>query len=142
MSVSFVLLAVVSLAGLAATGPLDTASGAGSLQAGADSGNVIVVEEQRLSASDVADTTLVMERGRTTRIEIEIRANGSFKSYLNGLDSDFGTWNIRDELVCFEGRMRGDFCAPNLAGKRPGDRWVGTSRIDGRRYEFRLREGA
>jgi len=137
MNVLFVSLAVVAL-----SSPTETLSGADPLQADTGSENVIVVEERRLSASDVADTTLVMQRGRSTRIEIEIRANGSFKSYLNGLDSDFGTWNIRKDLVCFEGRMRGDFCAPNLAGKRPGDRWVGTSQIDGRRYEFRLREGA
>lgn len=135
MSVSFVLLAVASL-----SGSPDTRSGPDPLQADAET--VIVVEAPRLSASDVADTTLVMERGRNTRIEIRMRANGSFKSYLNGLDSDFGTWNVRNDLVCFDGRMRGDFCAPNLAGKRPGDRWTGASRLDGQRYEFRLRQGA
>ena len=134
-------LLLVMLAAVAAGSPLDTPSEPG-LQPGIDAEDVIVVEARRLSASDVADTTLVMERGRNTRIEIEIRANGSFKSYLNGLDSDFGTWSVRNDLVCFEGRMRGDFCAPNLAGKKPGDRWTGDSRLDGRRYEFRLLQGA
>jgi len=131
-------LLLTLLAAVAAGGSPDSRS----LQAGADPENVLVVEAPRLSASGVADPTLVMERGRSTRIEIRMRANGSFKSYLNGLDSDFGTWDIRNDLVCFDGRMRGHFCAPNLAGKRPGDRWAGTSRLDGQRYEFRLREGA
>jgi len=100
----------------------------------------IVVEAQRLSASEVADTTLVMERGRNNRVEIKIRANGHFKSYWNGLDSDWGTWSIRGEQICFEGRTRGSFCG-NLAGRKVGDRWIAKG-LDGKDYEARLLAGA
>lgn len=103
----------------------------------ADPSSEIVVEGTRLSDTGLTDTALVMVRGRTTRITIELRVDGIFRSYLNGLDSDWGLWRVEGETVCFEGRMRGTFCAPGLVGKRVGDRWEAIGQ-DGLKYEAGL----
>jgi hypothetical protein len=101
----------------------------------AEQDNVIIVEAQRLSR-ELKNTRLFLVRPNS-RLEFEIRANGTFKSSMNGLQSDFGTWRVNGGNVCFEGRARGTFCSPMLFGKRPGDSWV-TTGLDGMRYEARL----
>ncbi|KRA83865.1 hypothetical protein [Altererythrobacter sp. Root672] len=102
--------------------------------------NEIVVQIQRLSATGLRDTTLVMER-RDYRIEIEMRADGTFRSSLNGLFSDRGKWRVDGERVCFDGIYRESYCSSNLVGKRPGDAWDGVSGLDGLRYKVRLVAG-
>ena len=93
------------------------------------------MEAQRLSR-ELKNTKLLLVRPNN-RVEFEIRANGTFKSSLNGLQSDFGKWRVDGGNVCFEGRTRGTFCSPILFGKQPGDSWV-TTGLDGMRYEARL----
>ena len=97
--------------------------------------SVIVVEAQRLSR-ELKNTKLLLVRPNN-RVEFEIRANGTFKSSMNGLQSDFGRWRVDGGKVCFDGRARGTFCSPMLFGRRPGDSWV-TTGLDGMRYEARL----
>lgn len=104
-----------------------------------DSASEIVVVGARLRDTGLADTAIVMERGRTTRIRIEMRADGVFRSYLNGLDSDWGRWLVREGDVCFEGRSRGNFCAIGLLGRKVGDTWQGVGR-DGLEYDYKLVE--
>lgn len=101
----------------------------------AEQENVIIVEAQRLSR-ELKNTKLLLVRPNS-RVEFEIRANGTFKSSMNGLQSDFGRWRVDGGNVCFDGRARGTFCSPMLFGRRPGDSWV-TTGLDGMRYEARL----
>lgn len=102
----------------------------------AEQGNEIIVEVQRLS-EELKNTTLTLVRGRDMRATFKIRADGTFVSAMNGLQSDFGRWWVEGDAVCFDGRMLDTFCAPNLAGKRPGDTWLGSG-YDGKRWEARL----
>ncbi|MBT2135878.1 hypothetical protein KK137_16195 [Croceibacterium sp. LX-88] len=97
----------------------------------------IVVHRQRLSATNLANTTLIMER-RDYRVRIEMDADGTFRSSLNGLFSDVGRWRIEGERVCFDGTYRESYCSSALVGKRPGDSWDGVSGLDGKRYKVRL----
>ena len=101
----------------------------------AEQDNEIIVEAQRLSR-ELKNTKLLLVRPNS-RVEFEIRANGTFKSSMNGLQSDFGKWRVDGGNVCFDGRARGTFCSPMLFGRRPGDSWV-TTGLDGMRYEARL----
>ena len=101
----------------------------------AEQDNEIIVEAQRLSR-ELKNTKLLLVRPNS-RVEFEIRANGTFKSSMNGLQSDFGKWRVDGSNVCFDGRARGTFCSPMLFGRRPGDSWV-TTGLDGMRYEARL----
>jgi hypothetical protein len=100
----------------------------------------IVVEGTRLRDTGLADTTIVMSRGRHTEIRIEMRADGVFRSYLNGLDSDWGRWTIRDDALCFEGRLRESYCARGVVGRQVGDTWR-TAGLDGLEYEAKLIAG-
>jgi hypothetical protein len=126
----FTAAAVAASAGAAQSGV--TTSDASTA---AEQDNEIVVEAQRLS-EELKNTKLLLVRP-SNRIEFQIRANGTFKSSLNGLQLDFGEWRVTGANVCFEGRARGTFCSPMLFGKRAGDSWV-TTGLDGMRYEARL----
>lgn len=106
----------------------------------ADQTDEIVVEGTRLRDTGLADSTVVMEHGRHTRIRIEMRADGIFRSYLNGLHSDWGKWTVRDDKVCFDGRMRESYCASGLVGRRVGDTWQ-TVALDGLVYDAKLIAG-
>ena len=103
--------------------------------AAAEQNDEIIVEARRLSR-ELKNTKLLLVRPNS-RVEFEIRANGTFKSSMNGLQSDFGKWRIDGGSVCFDGRGRGTFCSPMLFGRRLGDSWV-TTGLDGMRYEARL----
>ena len=99
----------------------------------AEENNEIVVEAQRLS-KELKDTTLTLVRGRNNRATFKLRADGTFVSAMNGVRSDFGRWSVECDTVCFDGRALDTFCSPSLAGKRPGDTWVGSG-YDGKRWE-------
>jgi hypothetical protein len=101
----------------------------------------IVVQAQRLTAAALPNTTLIMERGRDNQVKIRIRSDGTFVSYLRGLQSDFGKWRVESHTVCFDGRARGAFCAPTLFGKHPGDTWEAVG-LDGAKYKARLLAGS
>jgi len=101
----------------------------------AEQNDEIIVDARRLSR-ELKNTKLLLVRPNS-RVEFEIRENGTFKSSMNGLQSDFGKWRIDGGSVCFDGRGRGTFCSPMLFGRRPGDSWV-TTGLDGMRYEARL----
>ena len=105
-----------------------------------DQGAEIVVQAQRLTAAALPNTTLIMEHGRGNQVKINIRADGTFVSYLRGLRSDFGRWRVESHTVCFDGRARGAFCAPTLFGKHPGDTWEAVG-LDGMKYKAKLIAG-
>ena len=105
-----------------------------------DQGDQIVVEGQRLTAAALPNTTLIMDHERDNQIKIRIRADGTFVSYLRGLQSDFGKWRVERNTVCFDGRAGGSFCAPTLFGKHPGDVWQAVG-LDGMKYKARLITG-
>jgi hypothetical protein len=103
--------------------------------AAAEQGSEIIVEAQRL-AEELKDTTLVMVRGNN-QATFEFRANGTFKSEMNGLPSDFGEWWVEGERVCFDGRRLDTFCSSMLLDKHPGDTWAGPG-YDGKTWQSRL----
>jgi hypothetical protein len=102
----------------------------------AEQDNEIIVEAQRLS-EDLKDTTLTLVRGRNNRATFKLRANGTFASAMNGIQSDFGRWWVEGDTVCFDGRRLDTFCSVSLAGRHPGDAWVGSG-YDGKRWEASL----
>lgn len=101
----------------------------------AEQDDEIVVEAQRLSR-ELKNTRLLLVRPNN-RLEFEIRADGAFKSPMNGLQSDFGTWRVDGSNLCFDGRARGTFCSAMLFGRHTGVSWI-TTGLDGKRYEARL----
>jgi hypothetical protein len=104
--------------------------------ADAEQGGGIIVEASRLTEA-LKDTTLTLVRGRDARATFRIRADGTFVSAMNGLQSDFGKWRVEGDAVCFDGRMLDTFCAPNLAGRHPGDTWLGPG-YDGKIWKASL----
>jgi heat shock protein HslJ len=131
MKALFLAIAMLASASIGAAQPqLDLASSE------AEQNNEIVVEAQRLT-EELKGTTLTLVRGRNNRATFKLRANGTFVSAMNGLQSDFGEWWVEGDTVCFDGRMLDTFCSVSLAGKRPGDTWVGSG-YDGKRWEASL----
>jgi hypothetical protein len=104
--------------------------------AAAERNQEIIVEARRL-ATELKNTTLEMVRGRDMRATFRLRADGTFVSAMNGLQSDFGKWRVEGDRVCFDGRKLDTFCSANLLDRHPGDSWVGTG-YDGKRWEARL----
>lgn len=134
MRALFGFTAAIVGASVSAAQPQPPISHSGVLPA-AEQDDEIIVEAQRLSR-ELKNTKLLLVRPGS-RVEFEIRANGTFKSSMNGLQSDFGRWLVDSGNVCFDGRARGTFCSPMLFGRRPGDSWI-TTGLDGMRYEARL----
>ena len=100
-----------------------------------------MVEGARLADTGLADTTILMQRGRTTQIRIELRPDGVFRSLLNGLHSDWGTWTVREGSLCFAGRQRESYCTTGMVGRRVGDTWIAEG-LDGLAYDARLIAGS
>ena len=102
----------------------------------AEQDDEIVVEAQRLP-EELKDTTLTFVRGRHNRVTFRIRRDGTFASKMNGLPSDFGTWRVEGDDLCFIGRSRGTFCGQALLNRRLGDTWEAVG-FDGKLWEVSL----
>lgn len=102
----------------------------------AEQDDEIVVEAQRLP-EELKDTTLSFVRGRDNRVTFRIRRDGTFVSKMNGLPSDFGTWRVEGDNVCFIGRARGTFCGQALLNRRLGDTWEAVG-FDGKMWKASL----
>jgi hypothetical protein len=132
-----VYLVVLGSVALATSGPTHAQSTSASNPTSAS--DEVIVDGKRSGISGVVGNTIVLDGGGGLQVKVQLRSDGTFRSFLNREATDQGTWKYQDGLLCYKGDAS-RFCVKGMDGKTVGDMWISIS-ADGRRYKARLVAG-